>query len=182
MKLNLSKNQLSKQLKGKTYSQIAKEYNVGITTVYRRAKKFNLPKSKKQWSSQELLKLEENYLFNQDMHLLFPNRTFSSVYHKANRLGLKREMCKRKYAVNKHFFAKWTPEMAYVFGFFCADGNVSINADYCGLHIHKNDKVLLEKINTVMQSNYPIVTCDNAVQLRIYNKILCAFFKFIFPK
>lgn len=60
-------------------------------------------------------------------------------------------------AVNKDFFKIWTKEMAYVLGFFAADGYVTINKR--GGHflcIQITDKELLEKIKKVMQSEHKI--------------------------
>ena len=31
---------------------------------------------------------------------------------------------KRVYKINNNFFKKWTPQMAYILGFTCAEGNV----------------------------------------------------------
>lgn len=59
--------------------------------------------------------------------------------------------------VNKDFFKKWTPEMAYVLGFFAADGSMNINnrgAHFWSIQI--NDKELLENIREVIRSNHKI--------------------------
>ncbi|MEK7144930.1 MAG: hypothetical protein AAB794_03715 [Patescibacteria group bacterium] len=50
-------------------------------------------------------------------------------------------------AVNQGFFKKWTPEMAYVLGFFAADGYMTLNKR--GAHfwsIQITDKNILEGI------------------------------------
>ena len=118
-----SKEYLLGQLMTKIPSQIAIEHNVHERTITRKMQKFGLTKlTGKSWTSSEITLLKQNYILNQNLHLLFPHRNFSSVYHKANRLGLHRCMRQRRYSVNENFFKKWTPEMAYVFGFFCADG------------------------------------------------------------
>jgi intein-encoded DNA endonuclease-like protein len=59
--------------------------------------------------------------------------------------------------VNKNFFKKWTPEMAYVLGFFAADGNIITNnrgAQFWTIEI--KDKELLENIKETIESNHKI--------------------------
>src|SRR3989344_4344867 len=59
--------------------------------------------------------------------------------------------------VNKNFFKKWTPEMAYVLGFFAADGYLTFNkrgAYYWCIQI--TDKALLEKIKRAVQATHKI--------------------------
>ncbi|MEI6288145.1 MAG: LAGLIDADG family homing endonuclease [bacterium] len=59
--------------------------------------------------------------------------------------------------VNKDFFKSWTHEMAYVLGFFTADGCLTINPR--GSHyveFNSNDLDILEKIKLVMGSSHKI--------------------------
>ena len=58
---------------------------------------------------------------------------------------------------NENFFKKWTDEMAYVLGFFCADGNLTIgkrNNHY--IEFTNCDKDILEKIRKTLGSNHKI--------------------------
>lgn len=60
-------------------------------------------------------------------------------------------------AVNKDFFKKWTPEMAYVLGFFAADGYMTLNKR--GAHfwnIQITDRDILEGIKKAIQSEHKI--------------------------
>jgi len=176
MKLYNSKEYLTEQLKTKNYKEIALENKVSIATIQRKLKEFKLTKPKgKKWDETELGTLKKEYPDNPDAHKLFSNRTSYSIYHKASRLGLKNNMRKRKYNVNENFFKKWTPEMAYVFGFFCSDGNVSSDGSNCSIHIHSKDTPILKEIIVAMDSNHPISRYSNSSYLKIYNKILCKY-------
>ncbi|MCC6323181.1 LAGLIDADG family homing endonuclease [Candidatus Nomurabacteria bacterium] len=59
--------------------------------------------------------------------------------------------------VNKNFFKKWTHTMAYVLGFFSADGYITVNKRggqfWC---IQITDKKLLESIRKTINSNHKI--------------------------
>jgi intein-encoded DNA endonuclease-like protein len=58
---------------------------------------------------------------------------------------------------NKDFFKKWSPEMAYILGFFCADGSMIKNkrgAHFIDFQIRDRD--LLLKIRRALGSNHKI--------------------------
>ena len=61
--------------------------------------------------------------------------------------------------VNQNFFKAWTPEMAYVLGFFAADGNMSPHTNggkY--LEFTSCDKELILKTRKLLNSNHKIST------------------------
>lgn len=60
-------------------------------------------------------------------------------------------------SIDKNFFKNWSSKMAYVLGFFAADGTITINprgSNYFVLQI--KDKKLLENIREVMASAHKI--------------------------
>lgn len=82
--------------------------------------------------------------------------------------------------VNKDFFKKWSPEMAYVLGFFAADGYITLNKRggnfWC---IQINDRLLLESIRDVINSEHAISVRERpenestSYRLQIGSKEMC---------
>ena len=62
---------------------------------------------------------------------------------------------KRKYRINEDFFDQWSPEMAYVLGFWFADGYMRHERSY-RIVFCSTDNSLLLKIRSVMGSNHLI--------------------------
>ena len=51
----------------------------------------------------------------------------------------------RKYSINQDYFKTWSRNMAYVFGFWCADGCI-YNGKMFDITLHKKDKYILKQI------------------------------------
>lgn len=59
--------------------------------------------------------------------------------------------------LNHDFFKVWTPEMAYVLGYFAADGSMLINRrGSCFIEFTSTDRILLEHIQRVTSSSHVI--------------------------
>lgn len=59
--------------------------------------------------------------------------------------------------LDHNFFSKWNKEMAYVLGFFCADGYmIKNNRGACYIDIKITDKDLLHKIRSLLNSSHRI--------------------------
>lgn len=68
--------------------------------------------------------------------------------------------------VDINFFKIWSEEMAYVLGFFVADGNmIRGKRGNCYISFHITDREILEKIKKVLKSNHKI-----AIRMRSYRK------------
>ncbi len=73
---------------------------------------------------------------------------------------------------NENFFKKWFPEMAYVLGFFAADGNMIRNKR--GAHFIEfqiTDKDLLIKIRGLLNSNHKIAVRKRAKKYKIIYRL-----------
>ena len=68
-------------------------------------------------------------------------------------LGTNRE--KRTHKVNDNFFKKWSHNMAYILGFWFADGHI-MGKSIFSISQDTKDRYILEKISRIMRSNYPI--------------------------
>jgi len=74
---------------------------------------------------------------------------------------------KRKYKVNDNYFKTWSHNMAYILGFWWADGYISEGR--FGITQHIDDIYMLEKISKEMKSSYIISTSKkrNVAEIRI---------------
>lgn len=170
MKIYHSREYLANQLQRCDIKEIASKNSVSPKTIQNIVCKLKLTKRQNIWSRKEIEILVNNYSLNPKVYDLFQNRSKSSVYHKAHKLKLKRVQRTGKYILNENFFDKWSPKVAYIFGFFCSDGNVASSGTYCSLHIHKKDIEIIKVIKKTMKSSHPIEIRGQYLHFRIYNK------------
>jgi hypothetical protein len=88
-------------------------------------------------------------------------------------LNTSRHQFNRKYRVNEDFFKKWSYDMAYILGFWFADGFISYgkNRGYLfSIFQHENEKYLLIKMLKKMGSDCPIYKDDKYIKISIYSK------------
>ena len=91
-----------------------------------------------------------------------------------NTCNNKRNVC----YVDENFFKNWTPEMAYVLGFFAADGCLTVNHKRGNKYIEftSTDYDIIEKIKTALKSDHKIgirlgkKNCKTAYRLQIGSK------------
>lgn len=169
-----SKEYLLEQLKIKNYLQIAEENNIGKSTIHRWLNKFELTNPSDTWTDKEIELLKQNYYDEEKLFKLFSNRTKSSIYHKANRLGFGRIIKPRKHKVNEEFFNEINNESAYVLGWMFSDGNVQADQRTFRLHLNKKDIKIIETIRELLKSEHPFYFGKlNDVELRIHSRKLC---------
>jgi intein/homing endonuclease len=79
-----------------------------------------------------------------------------------------------KYKVNENFFSTWTTDMAYILGFWYADGSVEYSPSIRGHYIRVSsvDREILESIRKAMNSQHTIITrTENGVRDRYLLRI-----------
>lgn len=79
---------------------------------------------------------------------------------------------KRKYTINSDYFKTWSNNMAYILGFFIADGTVA--RELQSVSISQKEKYILENIKREMGSNQPIYKnkTTGVYILSIHSKII----------
>ena len=70
---------------------------------------------------------------------------------------------KRKFDINDNYFDIETPNMAYILGFWAADGNIHSSENRMDLELNVIDTEILEKIRAEIESERPIkqYVCQN---------------------
>lgn len=88
-----------------------------------------------------------------------------------NGVPIRRVGGRRVYNVNDFYFDKESSNMAYILGFWAADGNVSSTENRLDLELSSKDREILEKINTEIENERPIkiYQCANGYEK---NKVL----------
>jgi intein/homing endonuclease len=138
--------------------------------------------STKFWTDEEIEYLKREYPYRTaDIIAKQLNKTVLAVRCCAFKLDLEKEIrtrssvpdSQKKYRVNKLAFSSLTPEVAYVIGFFLADGNVGWNR----IKFSNNNFEILSKIKTILSSSHPIRECSQSkgkcFDLTIVDRDLC---------
>ena len=85
----------------------------------------------------------------------------------------------KKHTSNEKYFHRWSNEMAYMFGFICADGNIAWNEakGYYTLTITASakDKDHLEKMKKILKSTKPLLYAESTKSYRLVvnSKTMC---------
>ena len=162
-----------KQFLIKNYKSSNKEFlknnlNHSWSTIGNKACEMNLTTKYLLWTDEEVNYLKKNYnITNRETIESKINRSWEKIMRKASDLNLTNT------SINQDFFKTWTPEMAYIFGYWVADGNMSKNGNI--ISFDSNDYDLLNVVRSKFDSHHKIERCgtDNkCFRLRFSNKIL----------
>jgi hypothetical protein len=80
----------------------------------------------------------------------------------------------KKYSLNQDYFKSWSNEMAYLLGFFCADGHLATHKNSFIIQIHKKDQYILENFMKFMNYGGRIYDYEktSTVSLHITSKVI----------
>ena len=104
------------------------------------------------WSSKELEILQSWTGTTRELSILL-NRSIHAVRLKAQKLKVKIGQSR---SINESFFEKWTSEMAYVLGFWYADGCIYDTKVNSIVSFTSKDYDILAKIKDSMSSTHPV--------------------------
>lgn len=105
---------------------------------------------------------DDNYTVNQIADIYRCSYTAMCNEFKANNWKLnERGQGNRKYHFNEHVFDEInTPEKAFCLGLLLADGCNHSNSNEISICLQERDKEVLEMLNDVFESNYPLYYHD----------------------
>lgn len=146
-------------------SKLSRSYN----SIQKKIHHLNLD-SLSSWTSQEDALLFENYEHNPEVWSLLPNRSYEAIKQRAAKYKLKRDT--GNCPVDFMFFSReMNKDMAYVLGFFTADGCVE-RAPRTGARISFSQRIedvdILYKIREVLNSRSPVCYKNNRNETVLY--------------
>ena len=136
-------------------------------SIREKTRKLNLNKQSV-WTEEKIEYLKNNYA-KSDADLLKLNlsdHSWNAIQIEAFKFGLKGD----RLLIDEDFFKTWTPEMAYIFGLWIADGNMY--EKYKSFSFVSKDYDLINLIKSKLKSEHKVSRCNNAFQLNIHNKII----------
>lgn len=146
-----------------TVQEIADHLGRLHKSVEDRTRKLKLVKAEKiLWTKEETDRLVEFYNKTPEVFNMFPGRSRSSISYKAHSLGLKKYN-RGEFAVDYDYFKTWNPNMAYIFGFIAADGNISIEPKILNITQSIKDYYILNKMKNEFKSKRDIHVQPNKI-------------------
>ncbi|MDE2098077.1 MAG: hypothetical protein KGL39_12560 [Patescibacteria group bacterium] len=163
-------------------TKIAKEFGIGLYAVIAKARRLGLDSTRKcppanfQWTEAMIEAIKERY------EVEGPNQlaqefgvTINTVYRKAADLGLHtivghgiagRKRASESTSCDIHYFDTWSPNMAYVFGFLLADGNVNEKLTCISICLAAKDESVLRFIKEETKSTHHLAFRDGIIDPR----------------
>ena len=87
---------------------------------------------------------------------------------KIDRKPKTRNLGKRKYNLNEHFFDKITPNVAWVIGWILSDGNVTSDNYKITINLRREDQKILETIKDLLSYGGPIYKTSSNVKNKVH--------------
>ena len=81
------------------------------------------------------------------------NRTRPAIHMRARMLGIKKPVL----SVNHNFFDSWSEKMAWLLGFFAADGCVKCNRKAHVVSFKQKERYIIERIKSLLGSGHSVV-------------------------
>lgn len=149
----------------KTYKELSNELHRPKLSIERKMNRLQIKPGFRYsivWIPDKIRYLKDNkgnrtyYELSTDLSM-----TYRSIRKEMKKLHLKPKQHEKYKTVNHNFFKTWSEEMAYIFGYWFADGNIGsrgkhqFNSDFT-FSISSKDIDILERFKTIMQSTYPI--------------------------
>lgn len=175
---------------GKSIAQLSRDFKIGADTISRNFKALGLPILKRNSHlSQDIINKIID-LYNQGLTFkeiekmgISSSGTICRIMKNHNIKAKKHIFYNKKmqnYHINDNYFNSIDcPEKAYILGFLYADGNAHSKYSHITLKLQEKDKVILEKISKLLETNKPLLfskktktSHQNQYVLKLTNKTI----------
>lgn len=149
--------------------EIANELHRNYDSISHKMFKLKLD-SRNLWTEDENNVIRNEYWCNPKVWNSLKDRSRVAITQQARKLGVQRKC--GNYSINYKFFENWNPEVAYIVGFFMADGCVEPKINRISCELSMKDYTHLFKIKNILRSENPICIKKyrNSCALYIHNK------------
>lgn len=141
----------------------------------------------KLWSEEEKKILADNYQWNPKVYSLLPGRTIQAIQYQASMLKLNKRGRGSIPTLDIQYFDKWTPKMAWILGFFVADGNLfhklyEDNREQWYITFTQKDREVLEMIADEFGAPHSLIRRQWSKQFRVNRYSITFTSKYMFEK
>ena len=148
--------------------ELKNHFNRSENSIKLKAFRLNLTNKYLHWTNKKVEYLKNNYK-NENKEELIKNLDHSwfAIQSKASILNLNRNT---SLPINKDFLKNWNEEMAYIFGYWIADGNMGKN-NYRISFVSK-DFDFINMIKSLLKSKHKISKYDNVFRFAFCDKTI----------